>query len=112
MERVVNAMQQLADTPLDYNANLEIIAALRSIPSSQIDSLELRNARETMQSLFPLSYGTFEIFIYILLILTHIYNELELWSEWIADESNSAKSIEDKRYVLTLFENAVKDYLC
>jgi hypothetical protein len=37
---------------------------------------------------------------------------IELWIEWIEDESNMATSEDEKKHVLDLYERATSDYLC
>lgn len=51
----------------------------------------LREAREKMNKIFPLS--------------------AELWTEWIADETSIATTTEQKTEVLSLYNRAISDYL-
>eukprot|EP00111_Clytia_hemisphaerica_P004917 TCONS_00014140-protein len=72
--------------PYQYDKHIELITALRSTG----DLEQLRNAREAMSNVYPLSE--------------------ELWLEWFQDELPLAVIPELKEYLLTRFELAVKDY--
>lgn len=72
--------------PYQYDKHVELITALRA--SGDLD--QLRSARENMCAIYPLSE--------------------ELWLEWFQDELPLAVIPEQKEYIVSKFELAVKDY--
>ncbi|KAJ3417359.1 Squamous cell carcinoma antigen recognized by T-cells 3 [Chytridiales sp. JEL 0842] len=87
MDQLLVIMNELMENPYSYDAHLRYVSALRSL--GQLD--DLRAARQSMQSLFPLTE--------------------ELWLEWIEDEKNQATAAEEKKAILDIFSLAVQDYL-
>ena len=61
-DTLVAAMTAVANTPLDYSAHLAAINAIKALRDAATDTgmmrEELRQARETMVSVFPLSPGS------------------------------------------------------
>ncbi|KAH6825918.1 EMBRYO DEFECTIVE 140 [Perilla frutescens var. hirtella] len=80
---------QLYNNPSDYDSHVQYIKALRK----QADIEKLRQARETMSSLFPLTP--------------------EMWREWAKDETTITISsrVEAFPQVEKLYERGVSDYL-
>ncbi|KAL9980223.1 hypothetical protein ACROYT_G008778 [Oculina patagonica] len=84
--RIQQLELQVASNPYHYDSHVELIKLLRE--SGDLD--KVRNAREGMSKVFPLTE--------------------ELWSEWLKDEMPLASIPEQREKVLALFERAVKDY--
>lgn len=84
--RIQQLELQVASNPYHYDSHVELIKLLRE--SGDLD--KVRQAREGMSKIFPLTQ--------------------ELWSEWFKDEMPLACIPEHKEKVITLFEQAVKDY--
>ncbi|XP_057295311.1 squamous cell carcinoma antigen recognized by T-cells 3-like isoform X2 [Hydractinia symbiolongicarpus] len=72
--------------PYQYDKHVELITALRA--SGDLD--QLRNARENMSNIYPLTE--------------------ELWMDWFQDELPLAVIPEQKQFIVSKFELAVKDY--
>ncbi|KAJ7387452.1 positive regulation of histone deubiquitination [Desmophyllum pertusum] len=77
---------QVEKSPYHYDSHVELIKLLRE--SGDLD--RVRNAREGMSKIFPLTQ--------------------DLWSEWLKDEIPLACIPEQREKVIALFERAVKDY--
>ncbi|KAI2804165.1 Squamous cell carcinoma antigen recognized by T-cells 3 [Blomia tropicalis] len=87
VEEVNRLQEELSHNPFDYEKHVSLIEKLRSIGELDI----LREAREKMNKLFPLS--------------------AKLWLEWLQDEEKIATTTEQKLAILDLYERAVNDYL-
>ncbi|KAK3597200.1 hypothetical protein CHS0354_003704 [Potamilus streckersoni] len=85
-QRAEELVKLINDSPYVYNNHVELIKLLKSIG----DLDKLREARERMHSIFPLTE--------------------ELWQQWLKDEISLAGE-EDREKIEELFERAVKDYL-
>ncbi|XP_077511193.1 RNA-binding protein 4F [Amblyomma americanum] len=87
-EKQIGELQEkVTANPYHYDSHIALIAYLRDTGNLE----KLRDAREAMAKVFPLTP--------------------ELWLEWIKDESRLCESNEDKEKVMSLFERAVQDYL-
>ncbi|CAG8634584.1 14937_t:CDS:10 [Funneliformis caledonium] len=86
-ETIHNLLEQLSSNLYQYDTHVQYIHALRQ--AALYD--ELKEARELMHSIFPLSE--------------------EMWREWIEDESRIASTKEEKHRVIHLYGKAVEDYL-
>nr|CAD7257665.1 unnamed protein product [Timema shepardi] len=79
---------EVSKDPYNYTAHIELITTCQTLG----DLLELRQSRENMSKLFPLTP--------------------ELWLSWLKDEASLADSDPaSKQAVIELFERAVSDYL-
>nr|CAD7444001.1 unnamed protein product [Timema bartmani] len=79
---------KVSKDPYNYTAHIELITTCQTVG----DLLELRQSRENMSKLFPLTP--------------------ELWLSWLKDEASLADSDPaSKQAVIELFERAVGDYL-
>ncbi|XP_015185897.1 PREDICTED: squamous cell carcinoma antigen recognized by T-cells 3 [Polistes dominula] len=88
-EAEIKALEALlAENPYDYSSHIKLIKKFQMMGELE----RLRNARENMSSMYPLSS--------------------ELWLSWLRDEMKLAVSSEEKAEVVKLCERAVKDYLC
>ncbi|KAL3858472.1 hypothetical protein ACJMK2_013061 [Sinanodonta woodiana] len=85
-QRAEELVKLINDSPYVYNNHVELIKLLKSIG----DLDKLREARERMHDIFPLTE--------------------ELWLQWLKDEILLAGE-EDREKIEGLFERAVKDYL-
>ncbi|KAF9133230.1 Splicing factor [Mortierella sp. 14UC] len=74
-------------SPNQYEAHTQLIALYKGADMFE----ELREAREAMNKIYPLSE--------------------DLWMDWINDEANMATSEDEKRHVLSLYERATTEYL-
>ncbi|KAL7119740.1 hypothetical protein ACP275_02G080600 [Erythranthe tilingii] len=84
----IEALQtELSNNPSNYDTHVQYIKILRK----QGDIEKLRQARETMSSLFPLSP--------------------EMWQEWAKDETTMSSGVEGVPAVEKLYERGVSDYL-
>nr|CAD7405923.1 unnamed protein product [Timema poppensis] len=80
--------KKVSKDPYNYTAHIELITTCQTLG----DLLELRQSRENMSKLFPLTP--------------------ELWLSWLKDEASLADSDPaSKQAVIELFERAVSDYL-
>lgn len=70
----------------NYDVHIQLINKLRSSGELEL----LRDARERMSSVFPLTP--------------------QLWLEWVADEKQLATNNDDKLKIIELFERAIGDY--
>ncbi|PKK76425.1 hypothetical protein RhiirC2_734338 [Rhizophagus irregularis] len=86
-ETIAGLLEQLSNNVYQYEVHVQYIQTLRK--SALFD--ELKEAREMMHSIFPLSE--------------------EMWHEWIEDESRIASTKEEKQRVIQLYSKAVQDYL-
>ncbi|EEC11125.1 conserved hypothetical protein, partial [Ixodes scapularis] len=86
-KHILELEDKIKSNPFHYDSHMEFIGYLRK--TGNLD--KLREAREAMAKIFPLTP--------------------ELWLDWIKDESKLCESDEDKERVILLFERAVKDYL-
>ncbi|XP_077534992.1 spliceosome associated factor 3, U4/U6 recycling protein-like [Haemaphysalis longicornis] len=87
-EKQIEELQaKVTASPYHYDSHIALINYLRGTGNLE----KLRDAREAMAKVFPLTP--------------------ELWLEWIKDESKLCDSDEDKEKVMLLFERAVQDYL-
>lgn len=86
-KHILELEDKIKGNPFHYDSHMEFIGYLRK--TGNLD--KLREAREAMAKIFPLTP--------------------ELWLDWIKDESKLCESDEDKERVIQLFERAVKDYL-
>ncbi|XP_066945811.1 squamous cell carcinoma antigen recognized by T-cells 3-like [Macrobrachium rosenbergii] len=84
--KVQELKMQLARNVLCYEAHVNLIGALRSL----VELEGAREAREAMHKLYPLSP--------------------ELWLDWVRDEQKVCTTKEERDYITTLFDRAVKDY--
>ncbi len=82
--------------PLDYQAHVDLIQALRSL--SEVDALRL--ARQSMHKVFPLTQG----------ISTPV-SDVDLWLEWVQDEVSLASTPQEYKNIIHLYSQAVNDYL-
>ncbi|KAG0375227.1 RNA-binding protein 4F [Mortierella sp. AD032] len=87
LEAIAALKATLAASPNQYEAHTQLIAMLKSADMFE----ELREAREAMNKIYPLSE--------------------DLWMDWINDEANMATSEDEKRHVLSLYERATTEYL-
>ncbi|KAF9137019.1 Splicing factor [Linnemannia schmuckeri] len=87
IEAIVTFQTLLESNPNQYEAHTQLIALLKSADMFE----ELREARESMNKIYPLSE--------------------DLWMDWINDEVNMATSEDEKRHVLSLYERATTEYL-
>ncbi|KAF3340792.1 squamous cell carcinoma antigen recognized by T-cells 3 [Carex littledalei] len=85
--RIQALEQALRNQPLDYDSHLQYVNCLRK--SGEIE--KLRNAREEMNRLFPLSP--------------------KLWQDWIGDEISLNQGAEAFAEIEKLYERAVQEYL-
>ncbi|OIT07338.1 PREDICTED: squamous cell carcinoma antigen recognized by T-cells 3 [Nicotiana attenuata] len=84
----IQALQtELLNNPSNYDAHVQYIKALRK----QGDIEKLRQAREAMNAIFPLSF--------------------EMWQEWTKDETSLSSGPEALPAIEKLFERGVSDYL-
>ncbi|KAI9365419.1 hypothetical protein DFJ73DRAFT_918708 [Zopfochytrium polystomum] len=95
-------MEEMAENPLAYNAHLKYVSLLKAL--GQLE--ELRQARESMHSIFPLSEGNLDPSFQF--VITRV--GVELWLEWIEDEKMAATTDEQKHAILELYARATKDY--
>ncbi|WOL03631.1 squamous cell carcinoma antigen recognized by T-cells 3 isoform X2 [Canna indica] len=79
--------KSLAENPFDYQTHIQYIQCLRKYGRLK----KLRQARESMNAVFPLSP--------------------EMWQEWIKDEVSLCTSSEAFTKLETLYERAVQEYL-
>lgn len=87
-EKLRQLQDNLASNPYAYDAHVELVSLLRS--QGELDLL--RNARQKMSEIFPLTP--------------------QLWLEWIKDEIKViGETGQDKRSIIELFERALKDYV-
>ncbi|RIA88649.1 hypothetical protein C1645_826059 [Glomus cerebriforme] len=86
-ETIAGLLEQLSNNLYQYDIHVRYIQTLRQ--AALYD--ELKEAREMMHSIFPLSE--------------------EMWHEWIEDESRIASTKEEKQRVIQLYSKAVQDYL-
>ncbi|OWF39137.1 squamous cell carcinoma antigen recognized by T-cells 3-like [Mizuhopecten yessoensis] len=85
--KVQDLLQKIEESPFLYDSHVELIKILR-----QMGELgRLRDAREKMSELFPLTE--------------------ELWLDWLRDEIPLATEENERSKLEQLFERAVKDYL-
>ncbi|XP_060070147.1 squamous cell carcinoma antigen recognized by T-cells 3-like [Ylistrum balloti] len=85
--KVQDLLQKIEENPYMYDSHVELIKILR-----QMGELgRLRDAREKMSELFPLTE--------------------ELWLDWLRDEIPLATEETERSKLEQLFERAVKDYL-
>lgn len=87
----------------DYDAHVELIRLLRL--TGDLDGA--RNARTKMSDLFALSEGGRGKWTVFLL---NIF--LDLWLQWLADESMLVSIPAAALELKGLYEKAVEDYLC
>ncbi|KAF8934884.1 Splicing factor [Haplosporangium gracile] len=87
IEAIATFQTLLESNPNQYEAHTQLIALLKSADMFE----ELREAREAMNKIYPLSE--------------------DLWLDWINDEVNMATSEDEKRHVLSLYERATTEYL-
>ncbi|KAF0501356.1 pre-mrna splicing factor 24 [Gigaspora margarita] len=87
VEEIQQLLEQLSSNCYQYDVHVRYIQALRQ--AALFD--ELKDAREMMHGIFPLSE--------------------DIWLEWIQDESRLASTKEEKQRVIHLYSEAVKDYL-
>ncbi|XP_071479230.1 squamous cell carcinoma antigen recognized by T-cells 3-like [Diadema antillarum] len=84
---ISHLLEEVNTNPYQYDAHLKLITLLR-----QTGELEkLRQARQNMSELFPLTG--------------------ELWMQWIQDELKLLGEGDERERIMDLFERAVKDYL-
>nr|XP_050029161.1 squamous cell carcinoma antigen recognized by T-cells 3-like isoform X1 [Dermacentor andersoni] len=86
-KQIEELQAKITANPYHYDSHTALITFLRNTGNLE----KLREAREAMAKIFPLTP--------------------ELWLEWIKDESTLCESDEDKEKVMPLFERAVHDYL-
>jgi RNA recognition motif-containing protein len=96
---VTELAHQLKENPFDFGAHISFINSLRkgftkhALKASDAHSYELltdlRDARQTMNKIFPLGET--------------------LWADWLEDEKVLARTIEDRIRVMELFKCAVSD---
>ncbi|KAK6189074.1 hypothetical protein SNE40_005118 [Patella caerulea] len=87
LELVGQLKQKIKESPYQYDNHTELIKLLKKLGELE----ELRNARENMSKLFPLTP--------------------ELWLDWIKDEMKCISSeAEDREKIHKLFNTAVQDY--
>ncbi|XP_031334634.1 squamous cell carcinoma antigen recognized by T-cells 3-like [Photinus pyralis] len=79
---------ELANNKYLYEVHLEVVEIYRKLG----DIKSMREAYNRFSEYFPLTST--------------------IWLAWIKDEVKLATSSSEKKHVLTLFERAVKDYLC
>ena len=85
--RIAELQKELSKNPYLYDTHIELIKLLK-----QLGELEqLRDARQRMSDLFPLTE--------------------DLWLDWLRDEIPLASDEKERQKVEDLFEKAVKDYL-
>ncbi|KAG0298187.1 RNA-binding protein 4F [Linnemannia gamsii] len=87
IEAIATFQTLLEENPNQYEAHTQLIALLKSADLFE----ELREARKSMNKIYPLSE--------------------DLWMDWINDEVNMATSEDEKRHVLSLYERATTEYL-
>ncbi|GAB6028737.1 Squamous cell carcinoma antigen recognized by T-cells 3 [Chamberlinius hualienensis] len=86
-EVIDKLIAQVSGNPYLYDGHIQLINAVKKIG----DLEKLRNAREKMSELFPLTEA--------------------LWLDWIKDETSLAISKEEKLKICDLYERAAKDYI-
>ncbi|CAL8071274.1 unnamed protein product [Calicophoron daubneyi] len=86
LEKVKRLQTQLEENPNDYDSHNELIVTLKKL--GNLD--ELRQARENMSAVYPLSPA--------------------LWLDWIRDERNIATTVEEQKNIERLFRRAISDY--
>ncbi|CAH8457364.1 unnamed protein product [Dicrocoelium dendriticum] len=86
LEKVNFLKAQLTSCPTLYESHVELISSLRELGNLE----DLRAARESMHSVYPLSP--------------------KLWLDWFEDELKIASSVEEMQGVEDLFKRAVEDY--
>ncbi|KAK5823056.1 hypothetical protein F5H01DRAFT_333468 [Linnemannia elongata] len=87
IEAIATFQTLLEANPNQYEVHTQLIALLKSADMFE----ELREAREAMNKIYPLSE--------------------DLWMDWINDEVNMATSEDEKRHALSLYERATTEYL-
>ncbi|KAF9541032.1 RNA-binding protein 4F [Mortierella hygrophila] len=87
IEAIATFQTLLEANPNQYEAHTQLISLLKGADMFE----ELREAREAMNKIYPLSE--------------------DLWMDWINDEVNMATSGDEKRHVLSLYERATTEYL-
>ncbi|XP_033747614.1 squamous cell carcinoma antigen recognized by T-cells 3-like isoform X2 [Pecten maximus] len=85
--KVQDLVQKIEENPYMYDSHVELIKILRQMGELS----RLRDAREKMSELFPLTE--------------------ELWLDWLRDEIPLATEETERSKLEQLFERAVKDYL-
>lgn len=88
-ETITRLEEALSSNPYHYDGHVSLIANMRKGLERPEILLKIRQARERMRKLFPLSE--------------------QLWLQWIGDEM--LLNSEDKELIKKLFEAAVSDYL-
>ena len=78
----------MRENPYSWKEHTNYIEALRKLG----DKHRLREARSKMNAIFPLSEF--------------------LWKEWLSDEQEHAKNIQDVQFISDLFKIAVKESSC
>jgi hypothetical protein len=97
--RLTELAHQLKENPFDFSAHITLIKLLRkglsehALIASDAHSYELladlREARQTMNKIFPVGES--------------------LWADWLEDEKLLARTIDDRVHVMELFQYAVID---
>ncbi|XP_050725167.1 squamous cell carcinoma antigen recognized by T-cells 3-like [Eriocheir sinensis] len=85
-QKVEELRGQVAENALFYDGHVSLITTLRDL----FELEEARKAREQMSEVYPLTP--------------------ELWLQWIQDEQKVCATDEERQYIVSLFERAVKDY--
>ena len=86
-EKISSCDEELVNNPYNYNAHCELVELLKKTT----DFDRLRKAREVFSEMYPLTG--------------------KLWTDWIQDEEKIAATDEDKKYIVSLFEKGINDYL-
>ena len=87
LKQISGFQEEISQNPYNYDAHLNLVKLLRK--TEHFD--KLREARKSFSQFYPLTSA--------------------LWIDWINDEQKIASSEEDKKFVLSLFETGVQDYV-
>jgi len=117
-EELASYKEQVNSNPLQYAAHRRLVSALRSLDNQ--GGAALREAREKMAAIFPLSEGSRSSLPFLrkkprpALYCVDVGGGggAEEWLEWLSDEERQATDPVVKMQVLSLFEQAVQDYRC
>ena len=87
LKQISGYQEEISQNPYNYSAHLNLVSLLRK--TEHFD--KLRDARKSFSEYYPLTPA--------------------LWIDWIGDEQKIASSEEEKKFVSSLFETAVQDYV-
>ena len=87
LKQISGFQEEISQNPYNYSAHLSLVTLLRK--TEHFD--KLREARKSFSEFYPLTPA--------------------LWIDWINDEQKIASSEEEKKFVSSLFETGVADYV-